>query len=77
VDAVTERDLFQGIRAAARGRTTLVISQRVTSVAWCDRIAVVEDGRVAAVGRHEELLAASALYREIHAHQALERAASS
>jgi ATP-binding cassette subfamily B protein len=76
VDALTEKDLFRGIRAAAAGRTTLVISQRVTSVGWCDRVAIVEDGVVSALGRHEDLLAASALYREIHAHQALERVAS-
>jgi ATP-binding cassette subfamily B protein len=74
VDAATERELFRGIRAAARGRTTLVVSQRVTSVRWCDRIAVVEEGRVAAVGTHAELLDASPLYREMHAHQALVRA---
>jgi ATP-binding cassette subfamily B protein len=74
VDAATEKELFRGIRAAARGRTTLVISQRVTSVRWCDRIAVLEAGRVAAVGTHPELLEASPLYRDMHAHQALVRA---
>ncbi len=74
VDAATERELFRGIRAAAEGRTTLVISQRTTSLRWCDRIAVLEAGRVAAIGSHEELLATSALYREVHEHQALERA---
>jgi ATP-binding cassette subfamily B protein len=71
VDAVTERELFQGIRAAAAGRTTLVISQRVTSVAWCDRVAVVEGGRVTAVGTHADLMRESALYREVHEHQRL------
>lgn len=71
VDALTEKHLFDGIRAAARGRTTLVISQRVTSVKWCDRIAVVDQGVVTAVGTHRELLATSELYREIHAHQQL------
>jgi ATP-binding cassette subfamily B protein len=74
VDAATEKELFRGIRAAARGRTTLVISQRVTSVRWCDRVAVIEEGRVAAIGTHEELLEASPLYRDMHAHQALVRA---
>jgi ATP-binding cassette subfamily B protein len=74
VDAITEKDLFRGIRAAAAGRTTLVISQRVTSVGWCDRVAVIEDGVVAAIGTHAELLEASDLYREIHEHQALARA---
>ncbi len=69
VDAVTEKALFDGIRAAARGRTTLVISQRVTSVRWCDRVAVLEGGRLTGLGTHDELLATNDLYREIHAHQ--------
>lgn len=75
VDAVTEKRLFDGIRAAAAGRTTLVISQRVTSVRWCDRIGVLEDGRISAIGTHDELLEKSALYREIHNHQRLARRA--
>ncbi len=75
VDAVTEKRLFDGIRAASEGRTTLVISQRVTSVRWCDRIAVLDDGVVTAVGTHEELLAQSPLYREIFSHQQLTGAA--
>lgn len=73
VDALTEKELFQGIRAAAAGRTTIVISQRVTSIRWCDRVAVLDEGRVAAVGTHEECLRASALYREVFEHQALDR----
>ncbi len=71
VDAVTEKQLFEGIQAAARDRTTLVISQRVTSVRWCDRIAVLDGGVVTAVGTHSELLASSPLYQEIHSHQQL------
>ncbi len=49
----------------------LVVSQRVTSVRWCDRIAVLEDGVVSAVGTHDELLGSSALYREVFEHQTL------
>jgi len=75
VDALTKKELFEGIRAAAAGRTTIVISQRVTSIRWCDRVAVLDAGRIAAVGTHEELLAASGLYREVFAHQALDRGA--
>ena len=72
VDAVTERELFDGIRAAARGRTTLVISQRITSLHWCDRIAVLDKGRVTDVGTHDELLARSGIYREVFEHQRLQ-----
>lgn len=76
VDAVTERQLFQGIRKASSGRTTIVISQRVTSVRWCDRIAVLEQGRITAIGTHEELLGKSSLYGEIFEHQRLTGVAS-
>jgi ATP-binding cassette subfamily B protein len=76
VDAVTEKELFDGIRAAARGRTTLVISQRVTSIKWCDRIAVLEGGRITAIGTHAELASQSALYRDVLRHQQLAGAVS-
>ena len=53
-----------------------MISQRVTSVRWCDEIAVLDGGVVTAVGSHESLLATSNLYREIHEHQRLTGAAT-
>ncbi len=71
-----EKDLFAGIRAAAKGRTTLVISQRVTSVRWCDRIVVLEEGRVAAEGSHEDLLRTNAFYRDLVERQALSKVIS-
>lgn len=74
VDAVTEKTLFDGIREAASGRTTLVISQRVTSVKWCDRIAVIERGLLTGLGTHDELAQSHELYREILEHQQLKLA---
>jgi len=43
----------------------------VTSLKWCDRVAVLEAGRITAIGTHAELVAASALYREVLRHQQL------
>lgn len=76
VDAVTERTLFDSIRAAAQDRTTVVISQRVPSVRWCDQIAVFDEGRVTAIGSHDALLQSSPLYKEINHHQRLIRSSS-
>ena len=47
------------------GRTTFVIAHRLSTIALADEIAVLEDGRLAARGTHDELLELSDLYREI------------
>jgi ATP-binding cassette subfamily B protein len=47
------------------GRTTFVIAHRLSTIALADEVVVLEDGRVAARGTHEELLDDSELYREI------------
>ena len=47
------------------GRTTFVIAHRLSTIALADQILVLEDGRVAAHGDHDELLEVSPLYREI------------
>ena len=48
------------------GRTTLVIAHRLSTVALADELVVLEEGRVAARGTHDELYEASGLYRDIH-----------
>ncbi len=65
VDASTEQRIKLALREAMRGRTTFVIAHRLSTIALADEIAVLEGGRIAARGSHDELVEASDLYREI------------
>jgi ATP-binding cassette subfamily B protein len=65
VDASTEAAIKAALREVMAGRTTIVIAHRLSTIALADEILVLEDGRVAAHGSHDELLEVSDLYREI------------
>ena len=65
VDASTEAEIKRALGDVMAGRTTFVIAHRLSTIALADRIVVLEDGRVAADGSHDELLDQSSLYREI------------
>ena len=69
VDAETEHRLQTAMAAIARGRTTFIISQRLSSVVDADRIVLLEEGRISCVGNHRQLLAKSDLYAEIYRQQ--------
>jgi ABC-type multidrug transport system fused ATPase/permease subunit len=73
VDATTEARIRSGLREAVQGRTTLIIAHRLSTIALADEVVVLDGGRIAARGTHEELLATSAVYRDIHDHGLLER----
>src|SRR4051794_7276549 len=67
VDASTEQAIKVALREAMRGRTTFVIAHRLSTIALADDIVVLEEGRIAARGSHDELLRESGLYAEIAA----------
>jgi ATP-binding cassette subfamily B protein len=73
VDATTEAKIRTGLREVMSGRTTLIIAHRLSTIALADEIVVLDGGRIAARGKHEELLDSSRIYREIYEHGLLER----
>ena len=73
VDASTEARIRLGLREAMKGRTTLIIAHRLSTLALADELVVLDRGRVAARGSHDELLETSAVYRDIYEHGLLER----
>jgi len=69
VDVDTEGKIQEAVGKLAFPHTTLIVAQRVSTVLKADRIIVLEDGRIAASGSHEELMGSSPVYREIYASQ--------
>jgi ATP-binding cassette subfamily B protein len=67
IDSATEDQIQRAIFRAARGRTTLIITHRLSQIRWADRIIVLRRGRLSAVGSHQELMSASDPYRRIFA----------
>jgi ABC-type multidrug transport system fused ATPase/permease subunit len=73
VDATTEARIRLGLRAAMRGRTTIIIAHRLSTLALADELVVLDRGRIVARGTHDDLLERSPVYREIYEHGLLER----
>jgi len=69
VDLETEARIQDALQRLMRGRTSLVIAQRISSVLNADKILVLDGGRIAAQGTHAELLATSPIYRGIYESQ--------
>ena len=74
VDARTEADILANLRRVLRGRTTLVVSHRISTVRAADLILVLDEGRVVERGAHGELVARNGLYAGLHRKQLIEQA---
>ena len=65
IDSATEDKIQRAIYAAARGRTTFIITHRMSQIRWADLILVLRKGRLVARGTHEQLMQTSEAYRRI------------
>lgn len=66
LDLHTEAELYRELGERTERSTKIIIAQRIASIKGADRIAVLNNGRIEALGTHEELLAASEIYRDIY-----------
>lgn len=66
VDTATDAQIRQGLKKLDKNMTTIIIAQRISSVEDCDQIVVLDDGRINAVGTHEQLLQNCKIYQEVY-----------
>ena len=71
VDTVTEEAILEGLREFMEGRTSIIVSHRVSAVAGADKILVLDEGQIVQTGKHAELLAAGGVYARLLERQLL------
>ena len=69
VDTATDAKIREGFAANLGDVTTIIIAQRVSSISHADKIIVLDDGKIDAIGTHEELLENNEIYREVYTSQ--------
>ena len=69
VDTATDAKIREGFKENHGGVTTLIVAQRISSVEHADRIIVLDDGKINAIGSHEELLGTNEIYTEVYKSQ--------
>jgi ATP-binding cassette subfamily B protein len=73
VDALVEAEIQAALEQVMRGRTTIIIAHRTSTLALVDQVMYIDDGRVVAIGRHDELLRTIPAYAEVLAQEEARR----
>ncbi|HMR57185.1 MAG TPA: ABC transporter ATP-binding protein, partial [Cyclobacteriaceae bacterium] len=71
VDTKTENTILNSMKKIMQGRTSIIISHRVSSAKLANKIVVLDEGRIVETGTHDELIAKSGTYRELYEKQML------
>lgn len=74
MDTDTEERILQNLKENRRGKTTILIAHRISTIQNADRILVLEDGEAKECGNHKELMALGGIYKEMFERQQLEAA---
>ena len=71
VDTHTEEEILKGLRQVMQERTTIIIAHRISTVQHADHIVVLDEGRVAEEGTHDELVTCDGIYADMYRRQHL------
>jgi ATP-binding cassette subfamily B protein len=66
VDTATDRKIRSALRNELSDTTKIIIAQRINSISDSDRIIVLDDGKISAIGTHDELMSGNEIYREVY-----------